>query len=358
MLLRAEEPKPPHAPVHRMAMLALLLAACGETPSEVSNGLDAPTPYNVVLVTLDGVRWQELFGGTDPLLTAHPAPIFNGFWSAIAPRGQVYGNQRANSRMRVTNIANASLPGYTSIYALRNPGCVTNFCGKVKVPTFVDRLKDELGVPKSGIAVFASWSKMKLAVTSRDDVAVVEIGPGAPHDDERDFRHPEGFELPAEKDRVLEFDRLTAPKAFAYLERERPRYLHIAMLDSDRFAHQKRYGKYVETLEAYDRMLVELVTRLDALGEYGRNTALIITTDHGRGIWGEWGEHGPHVPASARVWAFVMLPPNAASELTLEASGARDFSHDDIRLTTEALLGLGVPVHASRGFIAAPAVQK
>ena len=44
---------------------------------------------NVILVTLDGVRWQEFFGERpDPVLTPPGRPLhrqFEGFWRELAP---------------------------------------------------------------------------------------------------------------------------------------------------------------------------------------------------------------------------------------------------------------------------------
>ncbi|MBX7116810.1 MAG: alkaline phosphatase family protein [Myxococcaceae bacterium] len=323
-----------------------LAAACGEPPPQY--GENRPTDYNVVLVTFDGARWQEFFAGTDELLAGEQQPLFPLFWSKIAPRGVVYGDPRTGSAMTVSTAANASLPGYTSIYAEVDQGCLTNGCGRIAVPTFVDRLKDELALPKEQLAVFAAWAKLRLAVTGRDDVAVV---------------HAADFDLSAEKqhpmapmlEESLEFDRGPVLDGFNYLTEQHPRFLHLSFLDSDRYGHQANYARYAQVLATYDRLLEKLVNVLDASGEYGKKTALIITTDHGRGQWDQWSEHGPHVPASARVWAFVMLPP-AANDFSLEEPNARGFEHHDVRYTIESLFGLSVKrsAHHGSGFLRPP----
>ncbi len=317
--------------------------ACGEPRPQY--GENTPTDYNVVLVTFDGVRWQELFAGTDELLSGEQQALFPTFWSKIAPRGVVYGDPRTGSAMTVSTAANASLPGYTSIYAEVDQGCLTNSCGRITVPTFVDRLKDELSLPQEQLAVFAAWPKLKLAVTGRDDVAVV---------------HAADFDLSAEKEHPmapmleesLEFDRGPLLDGFKYLKEQHPRFLHLSFLDSDRYGHQANYTRYAQVLATYDRLLGKLVDLLDASGEYGQKTALIITTDHGRGQWDQWSEHGPHVPASARVWSFVMLPPGA-NDFSLEEPTARSFEHHDVRYTVETLFGLSVKrsAHHGSGFL-------
>ena len=325
-----------------IATMCFFTAACGSRGAEPP-APNQPTPYNVILVTLDGVRWQELIDGSDPLLTKTPEPVFPHFWSTIEPRGRLYGNRHHGSSMRVTTVANASLPGYTSLYAERDQGCLTNACARITVPTFVDRLHDELEIPQSKLLVFASWRQMRLAVTGRDDVAMVYAGLGELDEDhlksDRSFESEESFE----------FDRHAAEDAFAALEKGQPRFLHLALLDSDRYGHQGRYQKYVEVLKASDRLLADLVEHLERSGEYGRNTAIVVTTDHGRGLWDQWGTHGPHVPASAHVFAFVMLPP-AATEFTLVSELERQFSHHDVRYTIDTLFGLSTPKQQT-GFI-------
>lgn len=312
-------------------LLLLALCGCGETPETWAP--NSPKPYNVILVTLDGVRWVEFFAGSDPMLTPNATKLFPLFHQKLEARGQAYGDPASNSVMTVGNSANASLPGYMSLFAEREQSCLTNYCKRTTVPTFLDRLNDELGFNASDVAVFASWSKVRRAVTGRDDVATIQTGG---FDLSGETTHPDRELL----DDAFETDRGTVLNGFAYLREVRPRFLYLSFLDSDRRGHQKRYDEYVATLNAYDRLLGALIDRLDAAGDYGRKTALVVTTDHGRGVWDQWNEHGPQIPASADVWAFVMLPPDSA-EFSLVRRDARTFSHHDVRYTIETLFGLG-----------------
>src|SRR5690606_6753259 len=80
---------------------------------------------NVVLITLDGLRWQEVFAGADSLLvddsgyvdnpealTAefwHPDPLARRemlmpfFWSTLASQGQLYGNRKYGNKVDCSN---------------------------------------------------------------------------------------------------------------------------------------------------------------------------------------------------------------------------------------------------------------
>src|SRR4051812_46524166 len=104
------------------------LAAAAETKTK-----------NVLLVTIDGLRWQEVFGGADEALMTSDAAgggISSGalpglraeflaptpeerrkklmpfFWGTIVPRGQAFGNRALASAASVLNAERVSYPGY------------------------------------------------------------------------------------------------------------------------------------------------------------------------------------------------------------------------------------------------------
>ena len=103
-------------------------------------------------------------------------------------------------------------------------------------------------------------------------------------------------------------------------------------------AHQHDYQGYVNALRQYDRWLNELVDKLNTMGDYGRKTAVIVTTDHGRGSGANsWSEHGVGVPESGRIWTYVRLPQTGTFRII---ENATNHSHLDIRPTIESLFGL------------------
>src|SRR5487761_2319413 len=93
---------------------------------------------NLILLTSDGVRWQEVFRGEDPMLMDQPgtgmkraSPLGQAlwaesaserarrlmpfFWSTVAAKGVVLGDRDAGSAMAVTNRYRVSYPGYSEI---------------------------------------------------------------------------------------------------------------------------------------------------------------------------------------------------------------------------------------------------
>jgi len=118
----------------RLAALLALLA------SGAALAAGAPAERNVILVTIDGVRMQEIFGGMDPVLANAPdadsgiyeADVTKGrywrdtpearrealmpfFWKTLAPAGMVLGNQAKGSKVTVRNDQWFSYPGYSEI---------------------------------------------------------------------------------------------------------------------------------------------------------------------------------------------------------------------------------------------------
>lgn len=96
-------------------------------------------PPNVILVTIDGVRWQELFRGADPALVTDDATrtrfvdvpdraaALAPFILSFAQSGALVGNRDAGSCARVANRYWFSYPGYAEILAGRpNPSVQYN----------------------------------------------------------------------------------------------------------------------------------------------------------------------------------------------------------------------------------------
>jgi arylsulfatase A-like enzyme len=104
-------------------------------------------------------------------------------------------------------------------------------------------------------------------------------------------------------------DTLTFRMAQAYLEKNRPRLLWLALVNSDDWAHADRYDRYLAYLHLADSLLGELWQTLQSLEGYRDRTTLIVTTDHGRGLQGaDWAEHDITIPGSDDIWLAVIGP--------------------------------------------------
>src|SRR4029453_12461700 len=117
-----------------MKKALLVLAACvfavAGTPAQRE-----PAITHVLFVTMDGMRWQEVFGGmAAELLTKTEGGVSDGapwqkrfgavtpeerrarlmpfFWTKVAAEGQVFGDATRGSTARVTNGLRFSYLGY------------------------------------------------------------------------------------------------------------------------------------------------------------------------------------------------------------------------------------------------------
>jgi len=242
----------------------------------------------VVLVTLDGVRWQD-------------SGLLGGRWRE---RGTFTGKYRAS------NPALLSLPNYQDLMLGKPSACADNACGRPSEPTLVDALL-ATGLDPSRVAVVASWERIADAATSREaPPGVVDAGL---HDGE-----------PAPPWKHARFDRETMRLSLRVLDERRPRLMWISLNDADEHAHRGDKASYEESLRAYAAFLDKLSARLSA------QDTLVVTTDHGRGDGEAWVDHGAKWPESATAWLFARGPKVKAAPK----------SHLDVRPLLGAALGL------------------
>ncbi len=115
------------------------------------------------------------------------------------------------------------------------------------------------------------------------------------------------------------------------LENQHPRVLYIAYGETDDFAHDGSYDRYIDAAHRTDQMLSNLWAWLQTDPAYRDNTTLLITTDHGRGNepdgWmhhaspaasGKLGiENAPDgVPGSDQTWFAAIGPPIKSGRMT------------------------------------------
>jgi len=193
--------------------------------------------------------------------------------------------------------------------------------------------------------VIASWTEYRRAVEKNPNSFYVNVGQDPMMDPEKPSELPESLrQLNREQKKNLapwaptRSDRFTFDYALWYLREKQPRMLVIGLNDADELAHHGRYDSYFKTLRKYDQWIERLRETLVQLGEYGRKTALVVTTDHGRGRGAFWSQHARVLAASAWVWGFV-VPPEELTDLITRRKNVT-YAHAHIRPTVEKLLGL------------------
>jgi phosphopentomutase len=97
--------------------------------------------------------------------------------------------------------------------------------------------------------------------------------------------------------------------ALEYVRTHRPRVLYVMLGDTDEWAHERRYDLYLDAAWRGDRFIQRLWETAQTLEQYAGRTALLVTTDHGRGTApADWTDHGRDVPAAERIWIAVLGP--------------------------------------------------
>jgi len=331
----AKDPPPPSAQT---------AAARGAAPGE-----GGATP--VVLVVLDGVRWQEVFSGVDRTIAAASGAgrgigardLLPNVYAAIDTRGALVGAPGHGRAIAASGPNFVSMPGYSEIFEGRAPeGCQDNACAGAAGRTIVDEIRGR-AMADSEVALFASWERIASAATREPARMVLSAGRSDVRGagllaDDRELR--ETLEQGTRADPYpgsdgFRPDRYTAALALRYLVAGRPAFLFVGLGEPDEYAHRGDYDGYLASLRAADRFVGDLLASLDRMGERGRRTLVLLTSDHGRAL--DYRDHGGEYPESARVWLAAFGGPVRARGF---AAAPRPRRLADIAPTIRAVLDL------------------
>jgi arylsulfatase A-like enzyme len=105
------------------------------------------------------------------------------------------------------------------------------------------------------------------------------------------------------------YDMVTHRAAREYVIKHQPRLLYLGLGETDEWAHARRYDLYLEAANRSDQYLRELWELLQSIPQYKDRTALLVTSDHGRGDTGrDWTNHNAETPGAEQIWIAVMGP--------------------------------------------------
>jgi hypothetical protein len=322
---------------------------------------------NVVLITTDGLRWQEVFQGADELLLskefgnvgntnalrkefwratpeARREVLLPFLWGKVAQSGQLWGNRTKGSEVRVSNGRNFSYPGYnefltgypdpkidsndkvlnanTNVFEWLNSKA--DFRGRVAAVVNWDVLPWILNAPRAG---FPIWSGF-------------EVPPGTQR-----LPVPEALTEMVEHGRTIWsgvlLDTFVGYAAKHALRELKPRALFVSYGETDDWAHEGQGERYLRSAHNFDRFLGDLWNRCQAQPEYRDSTTFVITTDHGRGPTPiAWKNHGREIAESSYMWLAVLGPDTPALG---ERSQTPLVKQAQVAATVAALLGEDFP---------------
>jgi hypothetical protein len=349
---------------------AVLIASAASSPAAAP----ARRTQNVILITTDGLRWQEVFGGADAHLMnkesgvadvaglgrqfwgATPedrrAALLPFFWSVIAREGQVFGNLPRGSAARVTNGHNFSYPGYNEILSGRADARVDSNDKKPNPNVTVLEWLNGRAPYAGRVAAFCSWDVFPWIINRERSGVLVNAGfEPVPGTGERIATLNELQAETTPPEDSVRADSFTFMAAMHHLQSARPRVLYLGLGETDDWAHAGRYDRYLRSAHRFDRYVQQLWGALQSMPEYRGTTSLVITTDHGRGeaAGGAWKSHGAKVPGAENIWIAVLGPDTAALG---ERANSGAVTQGQVAATVAALLG--EDFHAAMPGVASP----
>jgi hypothetical protein len=357
----------------RRAALSALLVLLG-----LSHAIAAELKTkNVVLITADGLRWQEVFRGAEDLLMTKQhggvketnelrrefwrstpeerrAALLPFFWSEIARKGQLWGNFDRGSVVRVTNGKNFSFPGYNEILCGYGDPRITSNDKKPNANTNILEWLHHQPSFHGKVAAFGCWDVFPFILNRDRAKFPVQAGweiVDQPHP-KRDDLNRVLRETPRYWNNVI-YDSFMFHTALDYLREHQPRVIYLAFGETDDWAHDGRYDMYLHAARGFDRSVQFLWNTLQSLPNYRDQTTLVIATDHGRGTGrADWKDHGERLPDSALIWIAALGPDTRALG---EVQRTKELTQGQIAATVAALLGQNFPAQNPK---AAPPIRQ
>lgn len=320
---------------------------------------------NLVLVTADGLRWQEVFRGMDPLLMSREdagmrdaedlrtalwgdSPeerrelLLPFLWNELVPRGVILGNADRGAGVTLRNRHRFSYPGYSEILTGRPQDDVIDSNDLRPNPsrTVLEILRKEWKLPKRMVALFGSWGVFQGIGASDPESVFINAGYQRIHMEDPSERLTQLSQLQFDiltPWRSVRHDHVTFEMAIEYLRAIKPRVLYIALGETDDWAHDRRYDRVLDTARYFDACLKRLWKVLQADSVYRGKTTLVVATDHGRGSTPEdWHGHGANVAGAEQVWIAAIGPDTPAHG---EVQDAKGLTQSDIAPTMLELAG-------------------
>ena len=319
---------------------------------------------NVVLIVCDGLRWQEVFTGADPLLINEQAGgswtpeaelrakywaddpllrrrlLFPFIWGTVAAHGQLFGNQAIGSKVYVTNTMWFSYPGYNEMTSgLNDPAIQSNaFPPNPNVTVF--EWLNTLPELRGKVELFGTWgafhrifNEARSALPIRAGYSLVDPGDRSP----RGRLMNELYQTTTRLEEDNPPDSVLHVVLREHLLKNHPRVLFVGYGETDLWQHLGRYDAFLETAQHFDKFVQDLWEQMQSMPEYRNQTTFIMTADHGRGSGPvDWKDHGVAQPGSGSIWIGVLGPDTAPLG---ERKAVPNITQSQIAATVAAFIG-------------------
>lgn len=316
----------------------------------------------VVVIMVDGLRWQDVFMGADSALLnnkdfvfdikannerfwratpeARRAVLLPFVWNYVVGHGIICGNRTKGSKMNVANGMYFSYPGYNEtlagypddarVYsndAFPNPNVTVfeaanrdaRYHNSVYCFGSWERFHEIFNMQRSGIPVNAGWDLSKNPEKTRAEECYDLI--------EQEIPNIWG---------TVRYDAFTYRYALECMKSVHPKLTFVGFGETDDFAHQGHYGSYLDSAQRFDLFLKGLWDYCQSDPFYCDKTTFIVTVDHGRGRE-KWEHHDNKLPGSDETWFLAFgngVNPKG------EVSGGEQLYNKQVAFTIARLLDL------------------
>ena len=308
-----------------MRKLVILLTAALTVLLSCTKGDNDP---RLVIITFDGLRWQELFSGADEALVGNPKYVRNPsalqskywrdtpeerrsalmpfVWSYVPEHGYLIGNREKNSFMKVDNQMSFSYPGYSEMFCGWADDERINSNDPVPNPNqSVLEVVNQDPRYKGKVMLYSSWESIRFAVnnergafpaSSAHEPAITQSYVADILQD-MDAGSPDGGFGGSER-----MDYITYGMAMETLRKEHPKVFYVGFGDTDEYAHSREYDHYMDAIHWTDLFIRRIVEFCESDPYYKGKTSYILTTDHGRGYGEAFNSHSASVRGADQTW--------------------------------------------------------
>lgn len=297
----------------------------------------AQQTQNIIIITTDGLRWQEVFKGMDAAI-ANNASFHEGdslyiyqqygavteaerrkklmpfLWSEVVTKGQLFGNRTLGNKMDNKNPFWFSYPGYSEIMT----GFVDTAINRNSYPpnpneTVLEFLNKQARL-KNKVVAFGAWNAFdRILNEERSKIPVMSAF------------DPTGGKTPTASEKLINkmlkdsykpwgedecLDVFTHYEAMEWMKARKPKVLYVAYGETDEWAHAGKYRSYLDAAHQVDAWIREIWNYVQSDPQYKNKTTLLITTDHGRGDAKkeEWTSHGSSIADASEIWLAAIGP--------------------------------------------------
>ena len=281
----------------------------------------------LVIITYDGLRWQEVYTGAEEALVNNPKytkdaeqmkalfwrdtpeerreALLPFIWSHVPEHGYMVGNRNKGSLIQVDNDKWYSYPGYSEMFCGWADDERVDSNDPVENPNH-NVLEAVAKDPryKGKVMMYSSWESIRFAIANER----AGIPGSAGH--EPAYTRTPAVELIEQMDAGMpdpfgsseRLDAVTFGMAMETLKKEHPKVYYVGFGDTDEFAHEGDYLAYLKSAHWTDGYIRTIVETCEADPFYKGKTTYLLLCDHGRGNGTRFTSHGGGVRGSGNTW--------------------------------------------------------